>query len=179
MSAYKREEIENNIVWSKVGPDEMALIGKLQHASDAEIGAIVKELAKRDAVILPDQFGPTAEERMDDTRFWVGFLLRLAVNLVVWALPVTVVLGFLRFDEWFHLGAGAYAMRTMVAVMAGVVCVYYVWPRTDTSTWRRIILLALGHVFILIPLCVLDFFFVIPSVLTELLKFLKDITAGM
>ena len=39
---YKRQEIENSIVWGRVGPEEMELISRLQHASDTELGVIAR-----------------------------------------------------------------------------------------------------------------------------------------
>lgn len=50
----KREDIEEHVDWSRVGPDELALFEQLEGASTDDTGKILRELDRRGVLTTPD-----------------------------------------------------------------------------------------------------------------------------
>jgi len=116
---------------------------------------------------------------VDDIRFWLGFIVRMATCASCFGLASSLVLAYLKIDVWLHMGTGAFATRLILALMVAVTVLYYLWPWTDTSSWKRLILVTLGFVVIVAPLCYLEKQFVIPLAMTDILTFAKAAAAGM
>ena len=151
IESYKPDqfaEIENSINWPKVGPEEMEMIGKLRNAEGVQAKVIMKELARREILMLSEEYRATAEERAEDTRYWVGLLLRVLIIIATFQAAGAFAFTYLRIDEWMNQPDLVWG-RVFLALMIDVLACWFVLKLVNTDSWKRLIVTAVGFVVVL------------------------------
>lgn len=174
------EELEDGIVWSKVGPEEFPLVEKLRQAkADFQIKVLARDLIKRQIIVLPEQSDEySVKDFMDDWRAYAGLLFKISACIGFFFFGISLV-GFLALFFGFNVFSGLASMGTayqetlgvayviaivVIGLGTGITAAYYVWVLTDTTTWKNLIIswlvvtgiaIALGVLFMLMMLPVL------------------------